>query len=110
MAQVIPGANITCLFADTPPSTNTATLQHNHPGLYGSVGTNTSRQSYNAYTPQQQFYGRRDPHIRDEIILLMDDRVVALRVSPAFVPTRPSLPPAQASSAYPAANYHSIPR
>jgi len=94
MAQVIPGTNLSCLFADTPPSTNTAAVRyHNHRPYGGGPSISRPPMLYNnayALQPQAPFY-RRDPYLRDEIILTMDDRVVGLRLA--------NMPPSSVSDA-----------
>lgn len=92
MAQVIAGTSVSCLFADTPPSADSA-APHHHPhqqlppgyGPPGHPSHGGARQSmYNSYgqPPRPGFPAqpRRDlTHKRDEIILSMDDKVVGIR-------------------------------
>ncbi|KAG7094009.1 hypothetical protein E1B28_007637 [Marasmius oreades] len=95
MSQVIQGSNLRLLFADNPPSmTNSAGsnstspvvgsggyygpgYQHQHPGYdhngYGPPGP------YQNVMYRQQHYSR--PYIRDEILIVSDDRVLSLRTT-----------------------------
>ena len=91
MAQVIAGTSVSCLFADTPPSADSAAHHHPSPHMthgYGNAPHGipphlAARQSYSPYGPAPQRTGypmpRRGIHKRDEIILTMDDKVVGLR-------------------------------
>ncbi|KAF8074951.1 CNH-domain-containing protein [Lyophyllum atratum] len=93
MSQVIQGSNLRLLFADTPPSvTNTVSPVHpgpypmgydqqnpyappHHPG-YGGYGAPSHSQYSNQYP------GRNPQGIgRDEILIVSDDRVLALRTA-----------------------------
>ncbi|TFK74994.1 CNH-domain-containing protein [Pluteus cervinus] len=101
MSQVIQGSNIRLLFADTPPSNtgNNGPMQqqpygqlgpgaHLYPGTgygrgqrYNNGELNPYYQSQSPHTPTSP----RSPHTlgRDEIIMVSDDRVFALRVAAA---------------------------
>ncbi|KAF9480490.1 CNH-domain-containing protein [Pholiota conissans] len=98
MSQVIQGANLRLLFADTPPSvTNNASATYNsyqhNPYHHGPPG------AYNAYgpypgggPPHQQYpdqYPRHPQGVgRDEILIVSDDRVLALRPRGGHGPQR----------------------
>ena len=117
MAQVIPGTAISCLFADTPPSADSAAPQH-IPTPVQQYPSANSRNSFNPYAqPPHPHHGhpqggppprypnpnaRRELHKRDEIILAMDDRVVELKlVPPALslnVGLQPPIPPPHMNS------------
>ena len=75
LTQVIQGNNLRCLFADTPPS-NPNLAQNSYPSAPSPYGVPQQ------YTPPQYSaslgYGRYTGG-RDEIIMVSDDSVVALR-------------------------------
>lgn len=97
MSQVIQGTNLRLLFADTPPSvTNGASPMYPHPPQHAGY-------DYNQYTPPNSA-GYRAPYVppygqpqhtpyptppprnmqgvgRDEILMVSDDRVLALRTA-----------------------------
>lgn len=79
LSQVIQGFNLRLLFADTPPSvTNTATQQYNpHQGYqpYGNYGHLTQQAPYISQPRHIQGVGR------DEILIVSEDRVLALRTA-----------------------------
>ncbi|KAJ7587999.1 CNH-domain-containing protein [Mycena floridula] len=97
MSQVIQGPNLRLLFADNPPSvTNNLTYNSHQPGYDfnphmsppNSAGSYGSRAStYNGYGPppphMQQSQYRMPQHGigRDEILMVSDDRVLALRTN-----------------------------
>lgn len=97
LMQVIQGSNLRCLFADNPPSTtNTANPQYSQahypsrtpygmsaPGPYGG------RQSMYSMSSSLQFAHGQD---RDEIIMVSEDRVMALRLAAAAEPPPPLQP------------------
>jgi hypothetical protein len=98
MSQVIQGTNLRLLFADTPPSvTNTGSsmshnsyqMGHEHPygppnstvlyGGHGSAHRGYGPPSHAAYPNQ---YSRNPQGVgRDEILIVSDDRVLALRTA-----------------------------
>ncbi|TFK51833.1 CNH-domain-containing protein [Heliocybe sulcata] len=95
MAQVIQGNNLRCLFADTPPSTtNTSSQLHYNPyqgygydpysnpyGSRQSIGSIHSG-SPNPYSPYPNPYSQRSQTMgRDEILMVSDDRVMAVRMA-----------------------------
>ncbi|KZT27934.1 CNH-domain-containing protein [Neolentinus lepideus HHB14362 ss-1] len=95
MAQVIQGNNLRCLFADTPPSaTNTSSQFHYNPypghgydpygnpyGSRQSIGSIHSG-SPNPYSPYPSPYSQRFQATgRDEILMVSDDRVMAVRMA-----------------------------
>ncbi|PPQ91478.1 hypothetical protein CVT25_013735 [Psilocybe cyanescens] len=82
MSQVIQGSNLRLLFADTPPSvTNSASL-HNQQNMYQQGMYNNPYGQYPGHL-QQPFpdqYPRHPQGVgRDEILIVSDDRVLALR-------------------------------
>jgi len=99
MSQVIQGKNLRLLFADTPPSTmNTASNMHYMPpvGGYGHNSYPTTRppagpqpNAYTGYVPPPGYGSQPPPQYarypqgvnRDEIIIVSDDRVLALRTN-----------------------------
>ncbi|EPQ56570.1 CNH-domain-containing protein [Gloeophyllum trabeum ATCC 11539] len=88
MAQVIQGNNLRCLFADTPPSTtNTSSQLHYnpyqgygyepYPNAYGSrQSIGSAHSTYSPYPSQ-----RHHAFGRDEILMVSDDRVMAIRMA-----------------------------
>jgi RHO1 GDP-GTP exchange protein 1/2 len=81
MTQVIQGSNLRLLFAENPPSvTNHGTGMYNQGYEYNPynpyAGGPQGYMGNNAYNRNSQGYGR------DEIILVSDDRVLALRTDP----------------------------
>ncbi|KAG9080702.1 RHO1 GDP-GTP exchange protein 2, partial [Ceratobasidium sp. 370] len=108
LVQVIRGNNLRCLFADTQPSvTNSSTSslspayssfsgypvhQYNHPSGAGGPYSQHVQVAYNhpppPYVTQPQMQPHRPwgLHERDEIILVSDDKVLAVR--PAAPPLR----------------------
>lgn len=110
MSQVIQGSNLRLLFADTPPSVTNAGTPPNHspyqtgfdhrnpymgsPGstgsIHGSVHGGYGGQSPHAPSPySNSFVPRNNPQGtgRDEILIVSEDRVLALRT--AAGPQRP---------------------
>ncbi|KAL0569562.1 RHO1 GDP-GTP exchange protein 2 [Marasmius crinis-equi] len=99
MSQVIQGSNLRLLFADNPPSMtngNNMSPVVGPGGYYGPPGyQQPGYAGYNGYGPpppqmpgypnmmysqqQQQQFGR--PYTRDEILIVSDDRVMALRTT-----------------------------
>lgn len=98
MSQVIQGSNLRLLFADTPPSvTNSASsmyqapyqpgYEHNgsytNPSNHGGYGARSP--AYNGYGPPPPYpnHHQRNPQGigRDEILMVSDDRVLALRTA-----------------------------
>lgn len=112
MAQVIAGTMISCLFADSPPSADSAAppQQHlppappqhmmhgyggppGHPHQAMTIGNRQSMYSPYGQPPRQSLPApnpRRDHHKRDEIILSMDDKVMGLRRAPPPKPDNAS--------------------
>jgi hypothetical protein len=75
MTQVIQGTNMRLLFADTPPSVNNANM-HPYP-QQNAIGY-----GYNPYAPHHyaEQYPRHPQGVgREEILIVSDDRVLALR-------------------------------
>ncbi|CAE6475401.1 unnamed protein product [Rhizoctonia solani] len=116
LVQVIRGSNLRLLFADTQPSVMNSMsssasirsgssaashsqyhMQYNLPygggghspyGPYNSpAGHGHGMQMVLFAQQQQQQHQPRRPHLRDEIILVSDDKVMAVRLAP---PSRPS--------------------
>ncbi|CUA74621.1 Rho1 guanine nucleotide exchange factor 1 [Schizosaccharomyces pombe 972h-] [Rhizoctonia solani] len=112
LVQVIRGSNLRLLFADTQPSvmnsmsssasirsgSSTAhshyQMQYNHSygghspyAQYGQPAGYGHGMQMVLYAQQQQQQQPRRPHVRDEIILVSDDKVMAVRLAP---PSRPS--------------------
>lgn len=98
LSQIIQGNNLRCLFADTPPSTthgvnnayNNAAYQQGYgtPNQYGSPTYNEYGRPVmqNGYaSPYQNAYQRGPSSGRDEIIMVSDDRVMRLQMSPRAV-------------------------
>jgi hypothetical protein len=101
MSQVIQGNNLRCLFTDTPPSLQQAYPRMSRSSLSGSLyngcpgpGPYPYRQQYPGQLPTPQVYpGQlrqqqappppygRGVGGREEIILVSDDRVLALRMA-----------------------------
>lgn len=95
MSQVIQGSNLRLLFADTPPSvTNTVSpIQQTYQAGYdyhnpytASPSSSNSQASGYGYGPPPQYpnqYSQRNPQGigRDEILIVSDDRVLALRTA-----------------------------
>ncbi|KAF8637624.1 hypothetical protein AX17_002693 [Amanita inopinata Kibby_2008] len=101
LVQVIQGSNLRLLFADIPPSvTHGANMlgggnpyQAGHEfGAYQSpVGSYNTRAGYGGYgapmhypSSSNQYPGQTQGIGRDEILVVSDDRVLALRISPSF--------------------------
>jgi hypothetical protein len=92
LSQVIQGANLRLLFADNPPSvTNNVTHGPHQPG-YDMYPPHTSppnsagysrNSAYSGYgpPPMQQPYRSQQGPGRDEILMVSDDRVLALRTA-----------------------------
>ncbi|KAG8882288.1 RHO1 GDP-GTP exchange protein 2 [Tulasnella sp. 332] len=102
LVQIIPGNNLRCLFADTPPSQT-----HSPANCYGPNGYIRSGNPYTHPSngrnslPQQQFAGgaypvgygyqhqggqgspihRSQTYARDEIIIVSDDKVLSVRLA-----------------------------
>ncbi|KAG5647488.1 hypothetical protein DXG03_009424 [Asterophora parasitica] len=89
MSQVIQGSNLRLLFADTPPSvTNTVSPVNPYPMGYDYQNPYAPPQhhpgygAYAQYANQQQYAARNPQGIgRDEILIVSDDRVLALRTT-----------------------------
>ncbi|KAJ8695175.1 RHO1 GDP-GTP exchange protein 2 [Pleurotus ostreatus] len=94
LSQVIQGNNLRLLFADTPPSVSNnhhyaSSVEYGYNPYAASTNSYGSRQSaYNAYgvPPQQMPYPNLNQYPRppqgvgrDEILIVSDDRVLALR-------------------------------
>jgi RHO1 GDP-GTP exchange protein 1/2 len=86
LTQVIQGSNVRCLFADTPPSNsnvphNAYPSTHSQYGMAQQYGGRNPSLSQNQYGASQYpaSYGPGFNAGRDEIIMVMDDSVVALR-------------------------------
>ncbi|KAJ7210545.1 CNH-domain-containing protein [Mycena pura] len=91
MSQVIQGSNLRLLFADTPPVSNGAG-GYNYQGQYDpySPPNSAGGRGYSALPPYMQ-YPNQYPHQtpprypqgvgRDEILMVSDDRVLALRTA-----------------------------
>ncbi|KAF8967665.1 CNH domain-containing protein [Flammula alnicola] len=86
MAQVIQGSNLRLLFADTPPSvTNSSSAQQyqnpyqqHGPSAYNPYAPHPGQPSYPHQYPEQ--YPRHPQGVgREEILIVSDDRVLALR-------------------------------
>ncbi|TDL23883.1 CNH-domain-containing protein [Rickenella mellea] len=98
MSQIIQGNNLRCLFADTPPSTTIAPANFaggNYPQGYrpDSVYGRNSMSSQHSVPPSYHSaapayfnpYQRHQAYGRDEIMVVSDDRVMALQmIAPAF--------------------------
>ncbi|KAJ7882728.1 CNH-domain-containing protein [Mycena leptocephala] len=95
MSQVIQGSNLRLLFADTPPSVNNSGGGYNYQGGFdpysppNSAGSRASAFSQYALPPHMQ-HPNQYPHQqhrypqgvgRDEILMVSDDRVLALRTA-----------------------------
>jgi RHO1 GDP-GTP exchange protein 1/2 len=97
MCQIIQGNNLRCLFADTPPSTtNTASNMYYNSyqqgydqNQYGSplvdqYGRPSIQNGYGSPYPSP--YQPRGPSTgRDEILMISDDRVMRLQLSPRTI-------------------------
>ncbi|KAJ7149739.1 RhoGEF Rgf2 [Mycena crocata] len=96
MSQVIQGSNLRLLFADTPPSVNNSGAGYNYQGGYdpysppNSAGSRGSAFGGYALPPHMQQHPNQYPHQqhrypqgvgRDEILMVSDDRVLALRTA-----------------------------
>ncbi|KAJ7656356.1 CNH-domain-containing protein [Mycena polygramma] len=98
MSQVIQGSNLRLLFADTPPSVNNSGAGYNYQGGFDpyspphSAGSRASAYTQYALPPHMQHPGQyghpqqqqhRYPQGvgRDEILMVSDDRVLALRTA-----------------------------
>ncbi|KIM44592.1 hypothetical protein M413DRAFT_442561 [Hebeloma cylindrosporum] len=88
LSQVIQGSNLRLLFADTPPSvTNTASgNQYNPYQQHGAVGYNPYAPHLGHPPPHHPHHAYPDQHPRhpqgvgrEEILIVSDDRVLALR-------------------------------
>ncbi|KAH7101466.1 CNH-domain-containing protein [Auriculariales sp. MPI-PUGE-AT-0066] len=109
LMQVIQGSNLRCLFAENPPSTtNTANSQYStqhYPARtpYGIAAPGTpysGRQSvYSQFGTGGPNYGYVHGQDRDEIIMVSEDRVMALRLADQseLQPAVPLQPAAQMS-------------
>jgi len=91
MSQVIQGSNLRLLFADTPPVSNGAG-GYNYQGQYDpySPPNSAGGRGYSALPPYMQYpnqYPQQTPPRypqgvgRDEILMVSDDRVLALRTA-----------------------------
>ncbi|KAJ7463423.1 CNH domain-containing protein [Mycena galericulata] len=93
MSQVIQGSNLRLLFADTPPSVNNSGGGYTYQGGYdpysppNSAGSRASAFSGYGLPPHMQQYPQQQAHRypqgvgRDEILMVSDDRVLALRTA-----------------------------
>lgn len=100
MTQVIQGSNLRLLFADNPPSMTGAGSQANswgipNPGMYQpGYEANPYNGYHQPYRPGYGGYGgpptlpmqypmhpRQQGYVRDEILMVSDDRVFALRTN-----------------------------
>ncbi|KAJ7722989.1 CNH-domain-containing protein [Mycena metata] len=98
MSQVIQGSNLRLLFADTPPSVNNSGGGYNYQGGYDPYSPpNSANSRGSAYTgygmpppPPHMQHPNQYPHQqhrypqgvgRDEILMVSDDRVLALRTA-----------------------------
>ncbi|KAG9019185.1 RHO1 GDP-GTP exchange protein 2 [Tulasnella sp. 427] len=102
LVQIIPGNNLRCLFADTPPSTthSAANYAYTNPYVRGNpyIYPQQSGRAQSLPPPgawPQQYAGypgaaygvpppfhRNQPYTRDEIIIVSDDKVMAVRLAP----------------------------
>ncbi|KZW01191.1 CNH-domain-containing protein [Exidia glandulosa HHB12029] len=91
LMQVIQGSNLRCLFAENPPSTtNTASPQYSqqhYPSRtpYGMSAPNAygGRQSMYSQYSMSTTFGFTHGQDRDEIIMVSEDRIMALRLANA---------------------------
>lgn len=90
MSQVIQGSNLRLLFADTPPSvTNSGSSMYNQGGYDYNPYTSPPHSGYSnrgpGGYPQHMPYPHQAPNPqgvgRDEILMVSDDRVLALRTA-----------------------------
>ncbi|KAJ6534659.1 RhoGEF Rgf2 [Mycena vulgaris] len=96
MSQVIQGSNLRLLFADTPPSVNNSGGGYTYQGgydPYSPPNSANSRSAFGGYAlpPHMQQHPNQHPHQqqhrypqgvgRDEILMVSDDRVLALRTA-----------------------------
>jgi len=80
LVQVIPGNNLRCLFADTPPSTTHSAAHHSYGGNPYVRGYVQQPGGYAGYHGYQG--GHRSPaYCRDEIIIVSDDKVMGVRLA-----------------------------
>lgn len=94
LMQVIQGSNLRCLFAENPPSTtNTASPQYSqqhYPSRtpYGMSAPNAygGRQSMYSQYSMSTTFGFTHGQDRDEIIMVSEDRIMALRLATASAP------------------------
>ena len=102
MSQIIQGNNLRLLFADTPPSTtNTANTMYYDPyqQAYGQNQYGSPQPSvYNGRasvqsgypSPYPNAYQQRGPSTgRDEIVMVSDDRVMRVQLSPRTAQAAP---------------------
>ena len=87
LVQVIQGSNLRLLFADAPPSISHMGPSNGYPGgyEYGGYQSAISPDAYGgpgAPIPQPHGYARQQGQGfgRDEILVVSDDRVLALRI------------------------------
>ncbi|KAJ7464623.1 RhoGEF Rgf2 [Mycena latifolia] len=94
MSQVIQGSNLRLLFADTPPSVNNSGGGYTYQGGYDPYSPPNSANSRSAFSgyalPPHMQHPNQYPHQqlrypqgvgRDEILMVSDDRVLALRTA-----------------------------
>ncbi|CAE6466235.1 unnamed protein product, partial [Rhizoctonia solani] len=104
LVQVIRGSNLRLLFADIQPSVINSTSsslltslsQYQSPCAhsYGQYSRPPAYGYAQPMTPYAQQLMQRRAHIRDEIILVSDDKVMAVRLAPppSHASDKPSLP------------------
>ena len=86
LVQVIPGNNLRCLFADTPPSTTNSAANYYGGGRGNPYARQQQQQQqqqgYPGMSPNGYPYGGRGGgYARDEIIIVSEDRVMAVRLA-----------------------------
>lgn len=84
LVQVIPGNNLRCLFADTPPSTTNSAANYYNRGYRGWQPPYPGM-APNGYPYAIPPHGRPGgSYVRDEIIIVSEDRVMAVKLAPGL--------------------------
>lgn len=74
LMQIIPGKDIRCLFADTPPSVT-------HSAANRKIPLMELRKNFYVQVTQERDSGAADPYARDEIVMVSDGKVMAVELA-----------------------------
>ncbi|KAG8933107.1 RHO1 GDP-GTP exchange protein 2, partial [Tulasnella sp. 408] len=91
LVQIIPGKNLRCLFADVPPSISNSAANANphvrgnpymYPDVAGACSQEEERGHAGTGSSMPLSFDGNLTYTRDEIIIVSDDKVMAVRLAP----------------------------